>query len=492
MARIIDPNGLSRNLEIIFDTTARTIELVKAGNMTDGGTTLQAVYSFCKEAWREEDDLIKLPFPMEAITEVKFDIINGWDWKNASTIELIRDGGWSKIASNGVPEEQYFGFVTLGMMVDETSDKAYFIQEPNGVVKNTVYTGPVNEPVKVFGNATHGNFDFRSIFQTFLREQGKTYTAASLGEQGVTAIDYTVYKVPLANAVDPKIVVEDSIIESAAPYTNMTINFLRGSRFVPWVSSAVYAENAVVSDGGRWFRAKQESAGSIAPGTDSVNWESFPGERQIGDTWYPYNIIIDGKNAVAEKIYQYTQWANRQSFSVNADTDAYGEVIGQIAPQFLTFLGDTLITGHGVYVSNFDTSDTNRIQFTDTTGSRRLYPFVAAGRVNFNDNLIADPSAKYWMFFANNYGTTEAIIVQDSDGNNISGSVNAHGSISFDFDYDGNTQGGRTPATDADVVVVGIGLRRAQFVSVTGRITREIGLVFTLVSALERNYISGN
>ena len=492
MARIIDPDGLIRDTEIVFNTTTRTIQLLKAGNLSDDGVTLQAVYSFCKEAWRLETDLIKLPFPMEAITEVKFDVINEWDWEDVTTRELIRDGGWSKMGTGGIVEEQYFGFVTLGMMVDPGADRAYFIQEIDGSVSDTVYTGPVNEPVKIYGDATHGDVDYRQVFRTFLREQGKTYTAAALSEQGVTSIDYTVYKVPLANTVDPKISIADGVIETEAPYTNMTIDFLRGQKFEAWVSAGTYVIDDVVSDGGRWFRSTTNHSGvATAPASDSVNWESFIGERQIGDNWYPYNIIVDGVGAIAEDIYQYTQWANRQATDINANTDTYGQVIGQIAPQFLTFLGDTLITGAGVYVNNFDTSDTNRIEFTDVNAVRRLYPFVSAGRINFNDNLIADTSAKYWMFFADGYGTTSAVLVEDSNGDPITGDVSGQGFISFDFDYDGNNQGGRTPGTDANVVVVGLGLDRAQFVSVTGTISRNVGLVFTLVSALERNYISG-
>ena len=91
MAKIIDPDFLSQGTEIVFDTTARTIRLLKAGNLSDDGATLQAVYSFCKEEWKDDPDLIKLPFPMEAITEAKFDLINGWDWykTTSETIEPL-------------------------------------------------------------------------------------------------------------------------------------------------------------------------------------------------------------------------------------------------------------------------------------------------------------------------------------------------------------------------------------------------------------------
>jgi hypothetical protein len=84
-------------------------------------------------------------------------------------------------------------------------------------------------------------------------------------------------------------------------------------------------------------------------------------------------------------------------------------------------------------------------------------------------------------------GSPQAIIVQDSAGSNIAGAI-VGASRSFDFDYDGNTQGGRTAATVAPITIRAIGLETGQFAEVTGTITRATGLSFSVVSALERNY----
>lgn len=506
MARIVDPDGLNLNTEVSFDTTSRLIELhVGVGNLTQEGVTLQALYSACKEFWQTDADLIKIPFPFEAITEVKFDIINGWDFNpddlkadGDKTNQLIRDGGWSKMGAGGVPKEQYFGFVTLGLMSDPLSDQAYFIQETAGAVSDTIYLGQVNEPVKIYGDIDHGNIDYRSVFEAFLREQATTYAKATLADQNVFSIDYSVYKLPLANAPDPKVVASDNDIETLPRYAGMKISYLRGNGFIDWVSEGNYAIDDVVRDTtvapARWFRSLTAHSGVVtAPSADATNWEAYLGERQIGDNWYAYNIVVDADSQLAEYVYEFTQYKNRQGVDINDDmyTEGFGSVVGQIAPQLLSFLGDTLITGSGVFVENFDTSDTNRIEFSDADGTRRLYPFVAAGRINFNDNLQADTAAKYWMFFADGFGTTSAILVNDADGVPIAGDILGAAFKNFSFDYDGNTQGGRLAGTDASVVVVGLGLDRAQYVSVEGTISREVGLVFTLVSALERNYISG-
>jgi 3',5'-cyclic AMP phosphodiesterase CpdA len=61
-------------------------------------------------------------------------------------------------------------------------------------------------------------------------------------------------------------------------------------------------------------------------------------------------------------------------------------------------------------------------------------------------------------------------------------------SIGYDFDYDGNTQGGRTAGEDAEVIVVAIGHDTAQYVAAAGTIARQTGNNVSLVAALERNY----
>ena len=92
------------------------------------------------------------------------------------------------------------------------------------------------------------------------------------------------------------------------------------------------------------------------------------------------------------------------------------------------------------------------------------------------------------MFFTSGFGTGSAILVDDNSGTDITGNISGASSVAFDFDYDGNTQGGRTAGTDANVTIVAIGLSGAQYVSAEATITRATGQNFSLVAPLERNY----
>lgn len=451
MAKITDPDTLTYSINsatnmLRVDTTAKTIALVQTGALTTDGVTGQCVYSKLKEVWKDDTTAIKFAFPMEAITEEKFDLINGWDWANSGTRELIRDAGWALKDGAGVSLEEYAGIISLGTLTG--GSQVYYQQVSGGAASNIVLTDAVNQAVKVYGDASHGNFDRRSYFKIFVREQGDTYAQSQLSDIGVTTMTYQVYRFPLANAADTKIATADVTITTTAPYTGMSIT---------------------------WFGAAQA--------------------RTIGGASRNFHVIIDGNGGTAEQIYEYVQYQLRQ----NSDIDAgAGTQTGKVTNAILRFVGDTLYTSlmpeGGVFIDNYLSADINRLVFVDDTGTERTFPYTASGTITFNDNLKNDASAKYWMFFttlpgaSNDFGETGAVIVDNASAADIAGNVSGANSVSFTFDYDGNVQGGRTSGTDAAVTVVAIGLNTGQYVKTTSTITRSTANNISLVAALERNY----
>lgn len=432
---IVDPDSLAQATEVVFDTTNKTIQLLKAGNLSDDGVTLQALYSFCKEEWKADANLIKFPFPLVAITEQKFDLVNGWDFKDDTTKNLIRNAGWALKDASNVSLEEYMGFVSLGSV--GTSDQIYYQQELDGNATNVVLTGAANQAVKIYGDATHDDVDYRSYFKCFVREYQKLYDQSQLSAIGLSAVTYQVYAFPLSNSTDLKITHNDAAMTSS-PYNGMSITY--------------YGAN----------QSKTIGAGS-----------------------YNFNVVVDGNGGTKEQIYEYVQFSLRQATDIDAGA---GDVKGKTANALLKFVGDTLVTSNGVFIEDFATADINAIEFYDVGGVKRIYPFVAAGTINFNENLVNDTDAIYRMYFTAGFGTAAAILVEDKDDIAISGSVSGVATKAFSFDYDGNVQGGRSAGTDANVTIVAIGLDTGQYVKATGTIGRSNANSFSLVSALERNY----
>jgi len=513
MAKIVDPDQLNLATEIVVDANAKTIQLLGAGNLDDNspgktsGVTLQAIYSFLKEVWQSNPSYNKFKFPLKAITEAKMDVINNWDWADQQTRNLIRDGGWHEILN----DDEYAGIISLGDMNDPNSDQAYY-QQITGFDQSVVNfdkTGELNEAIRIYD----GTNDYTGFLKVYLREEAKLYSETNLlVDQDLSALDYAVYRLPLANATDIKVTHTDNDIDTTTPYTTMSLDFLNGSGFTSWAAGS-YDTDDVVTNGGRWWRSLTDS-NSEEPTTPTANWERYPGERQIGTNWYAFNRIIDantgtGTNPTAEQIYEWAERQLRKNSNINSNDngDNFGTVNGNVAVLLLGFLGDTLQTQPGVYVDDFNVNDQNRIEFFDitadgggldtesvpATSTKRTFPFVSAGTLVFSSNLVNETNANtvYTMFFknanGNQYDTTNAIIVDDGDSLDITGQVSQQ-NITFSFDYDTNVQGGRSSGTDADVVVIAMGLGSSEWVEAEFTITRATGLTFPVNAPDERNY----
>ena len=435
MALITDPDDLNQGTEITISTAAKTIALSVAGNLSNDGVTGQALYSFLKEEWKNDASLIPYPFPMVSITPEQFEFIEDWVPANDTTRNLIRSAGWREITAADAVEREYMGIISLGNI--DGADTPYYAFSSDSAKTDFDFAGPINQAIQTFGDASNGNFDKRSDTLTvYIRAQGKTYGSATSTSIGLTALNYIANRFPLAEAADSKISASDATITSTAPYTGMSITF-----------------------------------GAVT--------------RTIGGVSYNFNVVVDGNNGTTQQIYEFVQYSLRQATDIDAGA---GTQVGQLADSLMAFLGDTLKTTTGVAIDNYQNSDRNNLVFTDTGDVERTFPFLATGTISFNTNLVNDTDAIYRMFFTSGYGTGSAIIVDDNSGTDISGTISGSSSVAFDFDYDGNTQGGRTAGTDAAVTVVAIGLNTAQFVSQSATITRATGQNISLVAPLERNY----
>jgi hypothetical protein len=643
---------------VFFDALALDLYLIEVGTPTGSpvqlssdGVTLQAVYSFSKEAWKNDNYLKKFPFPFVSITPEQFEIgndgtnFNGWTWGEVLTFtspaverirtrKLLRTCGWSEIDANGNTAAQYFCPVTLGSFEDNANDVAYYQLGTDTEVDDTVdfdFPGPVNEAIKTFeefagvatltfattttvtrasgsfltdgfkvggqitvrasnlspvNNGTYeisvvsalsmtitgGTFpstgadttaviaaDNRNAVSLRLRirdadPNGKTFGSSDLAAIGLTTVTNKAERFPLSNATDLKISATDVDIDGSpnAPYNLMTITYHPTGQTRSGFVNASPTGTALESDG-------------------------------------LFGIIIEGNFGTAEQIYEFVQRQLRKTTDIDNDAST---AIGRTMDELMRFVGDSLEVGSadggvtfprnpsgggtGVFYDNRDSNDTNRLSFFDNFGNVRTFPFVAAGTINFNANLVNDGNAVFTMFFqytAQTAVSDGAIVgpvgntadLESPGGNlptlgvndyiNVAGFANPENngiyqvdvinvanqdytvtkvdndtlvaesavaitvdenpidspdaiivnsattfsplpitgnivgsSVSFDFDYDGNVQGGRASGNPAEVVIRAIGLSSAQFAEVSGTITRATGLSFSLVASLERNY----
>ena len=473
----------------------------------------------------------------------------------------------------------------------------------------------------------------RNVLNIFLRirdgdPNGKTYAQATLADIGVTEVDNKVFRFPVTNSTDLKIEATDTTISTTAPYTDIEVRYF-DQAFTREVESGTNSDFGIVIDvgthsgvdgaitssgsslttaaagiptdgtydGGTLTVYEGTTAvGTYTIGTITVS-DTVPITTTFSETLTDVSFSLQRSSpveATAEQIYEKVQYLLRQASNIN---QASQDVVGKTADGLLRFVGDTLEAGQaiplnpagggsGVNVVGFSTNDTNRITLYDNSSTARSFPFVAAGSINFNNNLQNDSNAQFWMFYRYTVRTTpsnavdatvsgrnvtftttsgaadlpvvsvnqyvnitgytassrlngiyrvitvtdqttggfeaykvnlpdsaaltsetgvaeavsfeenpidspDAIIVQDNTGTQITGTVAGRALIAFDYDYDNNSQGNRVAGQgNAAVIIRAIGFDTAQFVETTGTITRATGQTFSLVSALERNYLN--
>ena len=230
----------------------------------------------------------------------------------------------------------------------------------------------------------------------------------------------------------------------------------------------------------------------VATGASTTAADGF--KRTISGVVYGFNWKLLGNGASLANCYQFIQHQLRQISDIDYGP---GTSRGDVTDLLLAFAAPTGTTTN-LYIDGINADDTNNVTYKDATGEARLEPFVSSLTISHNSNLVADAAAKVRVLFTNDdagdntgrdFGTAQAITAQDSTGADMAYNVTGTSEQQYTYDYDGNVQrGGTSAGTDAPITIVGIGLDTAQYVIITGTITRAKGLTFSLVSPLERNY----
>ena len=456
MAKLTSKSQLTEGVNIVINEPARTIQLLQAGGLVfKDGVTMQAVYSFLVDAWAtpaKQDS----PFPAYALDNLSGQYqlgtdgtsFSGWTFADDATRNSIRDAGWSEYSAAGVLLQQFSGFVGLGAV--NTGAQPYYHLNATDAPTDFPFADQFNVGVKVFGDATHGNFDKRTYAKTFCREYGKKFKSSVLADTGATATGANKQNFLISNEDDLKILGLLGAVQATgdaamagAPYSGISVGY---------------------------YTANQT--------------------RMVNSVSCNFKIIIAGNGATLEQIYAKVQYLLRQATDINVGGTA-GAKIGKIQSDLLAFVGDTLVTSQSVYVDNIQTADSNRIEFYDDANAKRTNPYTAAGTLNFNGSLVGSGSSYRLMYTApagagNDFGEAGAITVKNSANADITGTISAS-SIGFDFDYDGSTAGG-TAGTDKAVTLIGIKPGTGKYAVATGTLTRSKGISLSLVAETDRVY----
>ena len=197
-----------------------------------------------------------------------------------------------------------------------------------------------------------------------------------------------------------------------------------------------------------------------------------------------FSANLDGEPDVNTIYNMYFQYAVRTSGTDIAVTAASGDTatLTSSTTDFTTRYSN----GDYLVISGFTTNAVNNGQFqvngvpTSTT--------MPVRKIN-GETLINEASGDAVNLDDRPYDSPDGILVNNNAGSPITGQITA-ANIPFDFDYDGNNQGGRTPAQPAPVAIAAQGLEAAQWIDGLFTIQRAVGQTFPVNAADDQVYLN--
>jgi len=472
---LFDTGGDSAGKNIHIDTALRTIKIrnnsaaPKGPVLDQTGVTLQALYSFLKEEWKDDPNsksLIAYPFPLVAITPEQFEWRYGWSPADDSSRSLIRTAGWREFGTDDATQlREYVGTISLGNIDgDQNQDDAgdqdtvYYgwFNATTGVAVagpfDYDFPGPVNQAVQTQGNADNGNFDRRTnTLRLFIRQPAKTFDQTDTVDIGLTAgstLPYNTQRFPLVENEDLKITgtggVSDAVIEAARgdgeKYTSngdgSTIEYLATDE-----SSSTFGYAEDLFGGSQDFGVKIRSASGVDGTTPLTNQELY--------AWVQYSLRQDSDIALGAT-----------------------SLSGKLADELLAFVGDTLTTKQvtnieqsgaktGTAITNINASDINNTQLlpTGATATLKRFPFSTNIQVSFSQDILDDGAdAKVFLYYDHTrdysvgaeIGTSIVISDVGANGSQDSANFTLNGAVSPTPLLRTGTPAGLDPDTEAD------------------------------------------
>jgi len=442
MAKITDPDSLTYSVNsatnmLRIDTTAKTIQLVAGGALVAAdGVTGQCLFSKLKEVIKASSVLISVPLPIrEMIHDESMELINGWTFADTTTLKMVRDCGVAYVNASGAITAMYACIVTLGGII---SGAPYYVQSSSTTASagnfthvNLSTTFGVNELVQIYSD-TNGDgtpdYDYRSYFKVFLREQGKTYDESSNTDIGYPTLTYKKYNFPITHSVDAGVTADDTTVDA---YTGLSI---------------------------QWYAAAQSaSLGSNGP--------------------YNFHVLIDGNNKTHTEVYSWVQRQLRKTSDI--DADGVNAKNGNVTAALVRMDGTTLKTIYqaagGVHIANPSATSLNNISEQDDTQAYRTYPLSVSVEVEFDSYLTGDADSYFWVFATADYGTPGATPLLDSSSNQMKGAATANTSFAYTY------------STDVPLTGVAMGKAGAKISTVTTTLT-DAGAKLVFTPGLERWY----
>jgi hypothetical protein len=160
------------------------------------GPSVINVYSLMIDSFISQSSLRNTAFNLSMNGPLSLFLINDAEGQADADIENMTGGGVRYLSSSDVITEEFVGIASQGVVV---GSQVEYVQSAGGTVVDARATGNVNEIIKVYGDASHGNFDYRDYLEFKVQRNGYRQAEASvLDVYGIAELTPSYYLINLA------------------------------------------------------------------------------------------------------------------------------------------------------------------------------------------------------------------------------------------------------------------------------------------------------
>ncbi len=362
-------SGLTINTNCFANASTKKFGLTTA-------STLQNLASYLLEQWIALGDTTEAfankPFPIAANGPNSFSWLAGWEadlTTYPNTITNLSRDGMRYLNTGGAATAAWAAILSVGV---PSGARVRYQQTDGGTTQSAAVTsGNMDQLVQIYGDATHGNFDYTGYLVLKVQEQGYDQVEADAVALYGTLEDqlYVVGLAPVANGV-----------AGANPVVNITITD-HGATPVTWNTKAfsiTITDNASASGTNimQALRYAFETGGTFQ-GKDAFNWHDLV--QTNGDKFKGVRGKLYGDTGAALKGVRVLRGADAHpDFTIHTADD--GTTVSTTPPAQATA---TILANSRVQLYNVTTAT----ELLNTFEAGTSYAKTLAGGVSVGDTL---------------------------------------------------------------------------------------------------------
>lgn len=271
-------------------------------------STVQNWYSFMKESWRDESTLKNVAFPISANGPNSFTLAA---WEFASGISNLSQDGLRYVDASEVVLATWSAILSVG---EATGLQVRYQQVDGSGTADAAATGVINELIQVYGDATHGNFDYTGHLVLKVQADGYDEATANVFATYGTLEDqlYVVGLAPLSNGLatgDPSVTSVTITDHGASPVT------WNGKSFSLTITDSAGTNTG--TDLMRWLRFNFDAGGAFQS-KDGFDWHDLI--QKNGSNFKTVNGVIYGDTGSVLKGVRVVQ---NDGSTAHADFDVF-------------------------------------------------------------------------------------------------------------------------------------------------------------------------